>query len=418
MAYGITSVNSLGLIMLVLSCLALFGLARKYAAWPIIFMTCFVALGQRIVLFSLDFNFMRIMIIAGLIRILIRNEFFVIKKHKMDALVILFALTQSLAHLMRDNSALVFELGHLLDIIGTYYIFRCLIQNWDDLYSVVKGFVLISIPLACFFVLEIITGRNIFSVFGGVPDITQFRGGRVRSQGAFAHPILAGVFIAVIMPLIAAGWWGGKKKKWVITGLFTTSVVVIATASSTPIFAVLAGLIGAYMFYFREHMQLIRWGVLSGLVMLHLIMNAPVWHLISRVSAVGGSTSYYRYALIDSTIKRFNEWWLIGVDSNAHWFYGAGDNTNEFARICIDGGILPFLIFVVILALAFRGIGNTWRRQRQNPAKLAMAWGVGVSLFAICASFIGVAVWGQLIVIFWMLIAMIASLELASEKEA
>lgn len=411
--YGTTTIQPLALIMLIMSCIGILAVKRKYAIWPIVIMTCFVASGQRIVIFSLDFNFLRVMIIVGLMRVLFRGELSDLKRHKIDIFVLTFAFAMAMADILRTGgTALVYELGNTLDIAGSYYVFRCLIRDWDDLDQIIKLFIFVSIPLACFFVLESMTGRNIFAIFGEVPDITQFRGGRLRSQGAFAHPIIAGVFVAAVIPLVAAKCWDKvAKKKWVIIGLLGLSVVVIACASSTPLFAVLAGLIGAIFFLFREHMRLIRWGILAVLVALHLVMQAPVWNLIARVSAVGGSTSWYRFALIDGAVNHFNEWWLIGTETTTHWFYGAGDLTDEFVGVCANGGILSFVLFLATIGTAFQSVGRTWRNERKNVAKTAMAWSLGVSLFALCLSFVGIAIWGQLIVIWYMLLAAIASMD-------
>ena len=422
-AYGVTALHPLALVMLLICGVALLALPRRHAIWPIIIMTFFIAQGQRLVLMGLDFNLMRVMVIFGLLRVLIKNELFVIKRHKLDPLVFIFAITQALTHIIRtgDSDALIFELGQFLDIVGTYYVFRCLLQTWDDVAQAVKSMVILSVPLVVFFILESMTGRNMFSVFGGVPDITQYRQGRLRAQGAFSHPILAGVFFAVIMPLIAAQWWGKvSQRKWSIIGLLIAFVIVITTASSTPVCAVIAGLIGAVVFQLREQMHLIRWGVLTSLIFLHLIMKGPVWHLISRVSAVGGSTGYYRYELIDATINHFSEWWLVGTSSTAHWFWNATDLTNQIVKVCADGGILLLIIYISIITVAFATVGLVWRRERRDKPKVMMAWALGVSLFAMCMSFIGVAVWGQLLIIWYMLLAMIACIgnatDSASEK--
>ena len=52
-----------------------------------------------------------------------------------------------------------------------------------------------------------------------------------------------------------------------------------------------------------------RWAFFGTLLLLHLAMNNPVWHLLARVNVVGGSTGWHRYHLIDKAIEHL-EWWV------------------------------------------------------------------------------------------------------------
>ena len=58
-----------------------------------------------------------------------------------------------------------------------YFLFRCLVRTWEDVDRVVLGFIVISVPVAIFFLIERSTGRNLFAMFGGVPLITDIRDG-------------------------------------------------------------------------------------------------------------------------------------------------------------------------------------------------------------------------------------------------
>ena len=174
--------------------------------------------------------------------------------------------------------------------------------------------------------------------------------------------------------------------------------------------------IGGIMFLQRDKMRRIRWGVLATVIGLHLVMKAPVWHLISRVSAVGGSTSYHRYMLIDSAIRNFNEWWLFGITTTANWFHNAIDLTNQYVAEGVRGGLLTLIFFILSIAIAFRSVGRTWRRVKDDKAKLAMSWALGVSLFVHCVNFIGVSYFGQIIILWYMILAIITSIDLVTQK--
>src|SRR5687768_8466206 len=304
--YGQTTIHPLGLVAVLVLGTAMLLLPRRYAIIPMIVMACFIAPAQRIVVFGADFNLLRIMVLFGFARLLVRNEFQGVVLRLTDRLVILWAVTNTVAYTMLYASpeAFVNRLGFSFDAIGMYFLFRCLVRGWEDVDRVVLGFILISVPVAIFFLIERSTGRNLFAMFGGVPARTMVREGRLRCTGAFAHPILAGCFWAAVLPLIGAWWWRGPSSRILAgVGVASCAVIIIACASSTPVMAVVFGVIGWLMYLARQYMRPMRWALLGVLVLLHLVMNAPVWHLIARVNVVGGSTGWHRYILIDKAIK-------------------------------------------------------------------------------------------------------------------
>jgi hypothetical protein len=291
-----------------------------------------------------------------------------------------------------------------------YFLFRCLIHNLDDLKHLVVNLLWLSLPVACFLRWEKQTGRNFFSVFGGVPEWTAIRYGKLRAQGAFAHPILAGCFWASLLPLYVALWWQGVRKSLILAAGVATLFIVYACASSTPAAGVGAVGVGFAALVFRQRMKTLRWGVFGTLVALHLVMKGPVWHLISRIDLVGGSTGYHRYNLIDQTIHRFGEWWLFGTYSTAHWGWFLFDTANMYVNEAVRGGLVTLLLFVAVLVMAFRGVGKILAESKDDRGRYLFAWALGVALFAHCMMFIAVSYFGQIIVVWYLLLAAIASL--------
>jgi len=409
-------ISPLGVTLLLSCCIALLAVDRKYALWPILVMVFFVSQAQRITIFTMDFTQMRILVLVGLARCLISGELTSLKRHTLDYLVIGYALIMALAHLARaGQEAIVYELGQLVNLIVPYFVFRCLVQNYEDLMNAIKVLSIMSVLVAPFFVYEHFTGHNIFSVFGGVPAISEMRQGRIRSQGAFSHSIIAGTYFAVIMPLIVAQIWNNNKAL-AVAGSISGLLIIVVSASSTPVFTLFSAFLAAMFFYFREQMQGVRWAVFFTLLLLHIVMKAPVWHLISRVSASGGSTSWYRYMLIDVTINHFSSWWLMGSSAYFGWYaYGLFDLTNQYVLSATSGGLAALILFISIITVAFGEVGRSWRKAEDDRGKVMMSWALGCSLFAICMSFIGVALWGQMVMLWPMVLAMIATSDEALE---
>jgi hypothetical protein len=164
-------------------------------------------------------------------------------------------------------------------------------------------------------------------------------------------------------------------------------------------------------------MQPVRWIILAVVVALHFSMKAPVWDLLARIDIAGGSTGFHRANLINQAISHADEWWLIGSTvGSAHWGYDTADVTNEYLVNCLHGGVLQLVLFVGMISLCFRDVGRTLRaakgnsNQRGNSYQTHLAWAMGVSLFIHATSFIAVSYFGQINMIWYMLLAMIVSL--------
>jgi hypothetical protein len=411
----VTNIHPLGLAAAIVLGILLLSLPRRYALLPMIIMACLVSAVQKITVFSLDFNLMRVLVLFGVVRLLIRNETHGFRRAPVDSLLILWMISAVAIRTLRMGTFSVFvnRLGFAFDAMGMYFLFRCLICDWRDFDALVFGSILISIPVAVVFLVEHTTGRNLFSVFGGVPAVTMVREGRLRCQGPFSHPILAGCFWASMIPLFGAfAWKGNRERVWATVGLICSLTVVVTCASGTPVISVIAAILGAAMFVFRYQMRLIRWGTVAVLVGLHIVMNAPVWALIARAGAIVSGTAWHRYKLVNEAINHVGQWWLMGTPSTAEWGYGMFDVTNQYVLQGVEGGLLTLGLFVAIITVAFRNVGQLWRCWPTDRYRLVAAWALGVTLFLHCVNFLSVTYFGQSHVVWYLLLATIGSLAL------
>ena len=405
-----TTVHPAGLAMLLLAGLAMLILPRRWAVLPVLVMACFVAPAQRIVVASLDFNFIRCMVLFGWMRLLARGEARSLKWLPMDTAILLWGVVSTIFYTVQvgDFGAFVYRLGTSYDAVGLYFLFRFLIRSWSDITNTLVAIALISIPVMIFFIIERLTRHNLFAVFGGVPAITIIREGRMRCQGAFAHSILAGCFWAALIPMLAALLWQDAAKKFfAFVGVFNCLGLIFLCASSTPLVAAMAGGAAWLLFPIRYQMRQVRWAIVLTLVSLHMMMHKPVWHLLARIDLVGGSTGWHRYKLVDLAINNWSEWVVTGLHSTAHW--GLVDITNEYVLQGLRGGIVTLGVFVAIIVLAFISVGKMIRVERANKARLMLAWGMGVGLFIHVSSFVSVSYFGQIQMLWYLHLAMIGS---------
>ncbi len=127
-----TTIHPLGISALVLSCFAVFFVKRRFLFIPYLVMACFVSCAQRVVIFGVDFDFTRILIIAGLLRITIRSETNLSKLNYIDLLVIAWAAAKLICFtiLWLQFGKFQWMAGQTLDSAGAYFLFRSAIKAW------------------------------------------------------------------------------------------------------------------------------------------------------------------------------------------------------------------------------------------------------------------------------------------------
>jgi len=354
------------------------------------------------------------------IRLVTRSELSAIKLNTIDKAIIYWTIACIITYtlLWQTSDAFINRLGLAYNTLGLYFLFRYIIRDFDDINRVIKMLAIIIVPLAVAMLLENATGRNLFSFFGGVPEVTWIRNGRLRCQGPFRSPILAGTFGATLIPFFVALWFDKKNLKTLsLIGFISATIITVTSASSGPAMAYLFAVIALAMWPFRIHMRTIRWGILFSLVLLHLIMKAPVWYLMARIGNLIGGTGWHRAYLIDQAIKYFNEWWLLGAKSTAHWMpytlpnSDRADITNQFIVEGVNGGLITMLLFIAIIVYCFKGLGRALQATEDYPfAERITLWSMGAALFAHTMTFFSVSYFDQIIVSWYLLLAMIATI--------
>jgi hypothetical protein len=413
-----STMNPIGLLFTLGMGFLLLVMPRRFAVLPLITSACFITLGQEVTVAGLHFTALRIIVLFGWIRLFTRRELSLsIKLNIIDKIIIIYAAA-SFIRLFQSSSALNSQLGFVYNLIGIYFLFRFCIRDFEDIERTIKILALCLIPLAGFMLFEMFTGRNIFSVFGGTPEIAMVRDGKVRCQGPFRHPILAGTLGAVSIPLLI-GLLANRtnRRSWVILSIAASTVITITSHSSGPAMAYGFGLIGLLSWVWRRHMRLMRWGLFASLLFFHMVMKAPVWYLMVRVSEVIGGGGWHRAFLVDQAIRHLNEWWLIGTGYTAHWmpyalelYPDAADITNQFVAEGVSGGLLRMSLFITIIVVCFRTVGRSVRMLENTSDFLPfLVWGLGASLLAHVTSFFSVSYFDQIILIWYMLWAMIAA---------
>jgi hypothetical protein len=412
---GTTQVHALGVAALGLTSLLALLVPRRWSALPVILLLCFIPAGQRIVIATVDFTFIRLLMSVVWLRLILRSEVRQIVWNHLDRAMVLWAGTCVVTGYLLGMTLtiLINRLGNAIDAMMVYFFFRLLIRSHADLIVIATQFMVCSFAVAMFFVIENRTTRNMFAVLGGVPEITDVREGRLRCQGAFAHAILAGCFWGALIPFYLLRGWAGRGWLMPLFGVGAALAIVMMCSSSTPIMALAFGMMAGAMWFVRPGLRWLRWLIFLWLNILHwVLMKQPVWHLLARVDIMSGSTGWHRYHLVDKFIANVREWSLFGTMQTGHWGPGLQDVTNQFVAEGVSGGIARFLLFLWIVWLAFAGVSRSMRLPNATSYYRLASWALGTAVFMHCMNFIAVSYFEQIVAEWQMTLAAVASLTL------
>jgi hypothetical protein len=414
-----TTLHPLAIVALVVAALTIFFASNRYAVLAFLCVACCISGAQNLNVFGTSWYMLRILTLCGIIRCICRSEWRTVRWSTMDSLVAAWAVAAAVVYCVQrgDTAAIIFKIGTTIDCAGVYFVFRWLLQGPEAITQAIRSLAWIAIPISVLFAYEQITHYNLFSIFGGVSSVTVMRDGKLRCQGAFAHPILAGVFWASNIPLFAGLIIAGKDKLLGIAACFASLVIILACSSSTPILGVMCAGLGFSVYAARHQMSAIRYCVCGVLFLTHMVMKAPVWHLVARVDIIGGSTGHYRFMLIDAAINHFSEWCLVGSASTSHWGkdynHYLTDITNHYILEGLRGGAITMFLFVAVIWCAYALVGL---RLRSRARDQWLVWCFGVALFVHCASFIAVSYFGQTLLLYYLHLAIIPSYVLSRPK--
>jgi hypothetical protein len=413
----------LGAALAALATILIVLLPRRHAIMPIFAGVVFLPIGQSLNVAGLHFYLFRLVLLAALVRMLIRGEARSVRWCRLDTLVLSWSIAVvvfgSLSH--PGFAAMTTLLGGLYNGLASYIVARALVRDRGDFLLQLRFLAIMIVPLVVAMAVEKATGKNLFAVLGGVSATTLIREGKVRAQGAFQHPILAGTFGATLVPLmLGLARMRDRRLKWSgVLGSVGSVAITLAAASSGALLAAETSAVALCLWPLRHSMRLLRIGLVLLVLVLQAGMNRPVWWIFDTVGAITGGTGWHRSYIIDAAIQHWREWFLVGTPVTAHWGgYPPPPNdplnidiTNQFIAEAVGGGALRLILFVTIIATCFKHLGVAFRGKRRfiHPETEWLAWSTGVALVAHCIGFFSVAYFDQLIFFWFWLLAVFAA---------
>lgn len=405
-------------LLLILVC-CVFSASRRGAVLGMITGALFLSQGAMVQI--LDFNFFptRILGICCFMRIMARGEFSMEQVTRTDKILFLLYAFTTFVLFLRDPARAPLWSARMMDVVLIYTSFRALIRSPDDWEWLVGRLALVLVPYAGILTVESLTGYNLFERVGAT-DPVWMRDDTVRCCGSFRHPSILGSLGACFIPLYIGLLWDPDRRKTAILGTSLCLAIVYYSYSGGPLGVLCIAVVGWLIWPLRRNMPLLRLGLFSVIFMLALLMKAPVWYLLSRISGLTGGTGWHRAYLIEVALDHLDQWWLAGMsdDDTAGWFpyvleaTNGADITNQFISFGIRAGLLAIIILIALIYQAFSLAGKALARIRESSLERSepLLWALGVALAAHVSNWLGISYFDQFNVLWLLQLAALVSL--------
>jgi hypothetical protein len=408
-------------ILITLMALVLFA-PRRWALLGMMAGVLYLPLAQYIIVAGFYLYPTRFLVLVAFIRVVSRGEFSLSRMNGVDrALVWLYTFT-TVVFLLRSSEGQVGQIGGAVESMLCYFAFRGLVGGIEEFKWLLRSLVILLLPFVFLTVVERLTGQNGFAFLGGVEKAVFVREGRPRCFASFQHPSLLGTVGAVLLPLYIGLVFAEEKRVRAMLAIVLCLLIVWASNSGGPLLAVFSAVVGWLFWKVRAKMRKIRWAILGSLVLLNMVMRAPVWYLMARLSSLTGGDGWHRSHLIDMAVRYVAQWWLMGmpISDTVDWFpyaersTGGADITNLFVSFGLNFGVGAIVLFIVLLTRAFSVLGRALSQVRAGSRKSEelefLMWGVGVMLVVHVVNWFGITYFDQTNVLWFMQLAALVSL--------
>jgi len=401
---------------------------RRWAAIGLMLGVLYLTEQQAVDMFGINVTGIRWLEVAGLARVLFREEFPRGPLNPIDQSVLLVYGYSTLVFLVRSDSGHAQMLGWMVDSFSCYFVARAWVKNVEDLKWFLRAFVYLLVPYVALLFVEMTSQANPFSILGAGSWNNELRAGRIRCTGSFRHPSLLGTLGAAMLPLYVGLVFTDSKRTVALAGIALCSAIVLLANSGGPLGAAMMGLAGWLFWAARRQMFAVRVVLVAMGVLLALAMKAPLWYLPARVSALTGGGGWHRSYLMEVAFSELDKWWLAGMDlaETVHWFpyrvevTGAADITNAYLDLGLKAGLVAVGLFILLLVRAFRRIGQALEVTRRGIAwpreNEYLLWGLGCALTVHIVNWLGITYFDQTYVVWFIQLAAVSALSQARDR--
>jgi hypothetical protein len=386
---------------------------RRYMIAPYILTACLIPASEEIVILGFNFQPARVLVLIGMVRALLGEAARQYRFVPLDGLILLWGFNLAAVSILREPTMQMFvrQTGVLYEIFGMYFLARLTIQSRAQVHVALTTLAvcaLVSLPLG---ILEVVTRQRPLAIIYQTLDASaHLRENKVRVYSVFPQAIAFGNFMCVSAALLWGQWRSttGRQAMLGLVGMLAAIACAILSNSGTTLSTLMAATFAILLFYYRPAVRYAVWGVPLFMASYHFFWpGGQWWGLVARASSIVGGSGFHRAELIKQFWLRIDEWALKGSEDVTHWNI-VGDPANHWVTEGLKGGLLGLILFTAVVVMCFIVVG---RALKATPARRdqALFWAIGCGMFAFCVSFIGLANFGQINVLWFGLIGMIGS---------
>ncbi|MBO5060591.1 MAG: O-antigen ligase family protein [Clostridia bacterium] len=308
---------------------------------------------------------------------------------------LLFMLVSCIFSFSITKSMMVW--GMYLIFVGFYFVIINTVKTKEQLYAILKVFVIAGALVSLYGVLQYIFGWNTSNAW---IDEEMFEEATMRAYSTMENPNVLGEYLLLVIPLSALFMLraGGKTfQKWFYLGVFLLSALCMIFTQSRGCWLGLILAAAVFVTFYNGRL----WGFLP-LVLLILPFVIPET-MVDRMMSVGNledSSTSYRVFIWLGTFQMLKDFWIGGIGMGEGSFRSvyplysynaivAPHSHNTFLQLLVEGGIAALVIFVITMALFIKNMASVYRRCGKDSmeAMTALAIGSGVLGFLLQSMF-------------------------------
>jgi hypothetical protein len=378
---------------------------------------------------TLDFSAARIVILAIYASLFFRqyllNRF---RFNYLDALAITYFASQLLAGAITSDFGTLLEnrSGAAFDMLLPYFAVRAIITDKQRCLSFLKASVYIVAPMAIFGLYESWTGHNLFSFLKefrawGADVELQPRLGFYRASFTTSHPIMFGLFFAILGPVWAGLLYQARTNRLMCyAGIALAAIGVFSSMSSGPATAALVAIAFIAFYRYRRYWKPVVAAIVLMCATVEVISNRHFYYYPTRFM-FSESTAWYRGKLMDVALFEggMSGHWLIGYglateaanEASARW--GARldgrsrvDMVNEYLLIVFRYGLIALVPFLAMIYAAIKKLKEAWKVSLSDADKW-LIWCLSASIVGLLLAFFTVSLHaGQTTSLFYIMIGL------------
>jgi len=336
----------------------------------------------------------------------------------LDKLVVIYFLCQLLAGAANIPIMTLLEnrAGAVFEMVLPYFAVRMIIASKQQYLTLLKGILVIAAPLALIGFYESLTGYNPvgflekYSAWGGILGLPNPRFGFFRARLVFSHPILFGLFFAMLGPACAGLLRNMRTNRLICTiGIGLMALGVFSSMSSGAFMAALLAIVFIAFYPFRKYWRAALAAVILMCLIVEIISNRHFYDVLGGFT-LNPATAWYRSRLIEVALFEggMAGHWLTGFGfRDPSWSIGGVhrvDMVNHYILILSKYGLIGLVPFLALIVAAVKKLAEAYRASIVESDQW-LSWCLFGGLFGVLVGMNSVSLFGQPATVFYMLLA-------------